>query len=146
MKRYFVLTIVVLIFGAIVARAQDEVIENRNAPAGYDANLRAGDKAVGAMRDDLETISIVSKSGGVYRARLDDGTDNVYQFRANAVYPYFDLQEFGNIISGKEDLITPYLECYAKKRGADFEKLKSDGFRPPYFRDANEMKTELENG
>ena len=145
MKKYFVLTAAFLIFGATVARAQDDVNGNANAPANYDANLRAGARAV-AKLSDLETITVVSKSGGVYRAKLDDGTDNVYLFRANAVYPYFDLQEFGNIISGKEDLIAPYLECYAKKRGADFEKLKSDGFRPPYFGDANEMKTELQSG
>ena len=146
MKRIFILTIALLIFGAVGTQAQDDVKENANAPANYDANLRAGARAVAASFGGLETVTVVSKSGNIYRAKLDDGTDNIYLFRANAVYPYFDVQAFGQIVEGKEDLITPYLECSAKKRGADAEKLKGDGFRPPYFADQNAMKTELQNG
>ena len=137
---------IILSFTMQTASAQDEAYSNENAPAGYDANLKAGDKAVGSLRGNLETVNIISKSGGVYTTTLDDGTNNKYLFRAGAVYPYFDIREFQKIFVGSEDLITPYLECYAKKRGVNFETVKGDGFRPPDFLNANAMKTELQNG
>jgi len=137
---------IILSFTMQTASAQDEAYSNENAPAGYDANLRAGAKAVGALNGDLETINIVSKSGGVYKTMMDDGRSNEYLFRANAVYPYFDIREFEKIIYGSEDLITPYLECYAKKRGVNFETVKGDGFRPPDFLNANAMKQALQDG
>ena len=149
MKKHLILTCafsILISIGATAVSAQDEAYSNENAPAGYDANLKAGDKAVGALNGDLETINIVSKSGGVYKTMMDDGRSNEYLFRANAVYPYFDIREFQKIIYGSEDLITPYLECYAKKRGVNFETVKGDGFRPPDFLNANAMKTELQNG
>ncbi len=129
-----------------VAAQDDDPYSNENAPANYDANLKAGGKAVGVMGSSLETVKIISKTGGVYKATLDDGTDNEYLFRANAVYPYFDIQAFGKIKYGNEDLIAPYLECYAKKRGLDFEKLKGDAFRLPYSVNVKAMKEELQNG
>lgn len=132
-------------FVSLTVAAQDEIKENQNAPANYDANLKSGDKAVGVMFGRLEAINIVSKSGGVYKATLDDGTDNEYLFRSNAVYPYFDLSQFGEITESRRDFIMPYLGCYAEKRGANLETLKGDGFNPPYFSDVSELKKDLEN-
>ncbi|NJM52254.1 MAG: hypothetical protein HC846_01980 [Blastocatellia bacterium] len=68
---------------------------------------------------DLEAFTIVSKSGGVYLA-TEQSSGREYSLRVNSVYPYFDIRQFGEIIEGKEDLITPYLECYAKKTRDEF--------------------------
>ena len=131
-------------FGSYDVSAQDDVYVNEAAPANYDANLRPGSKAVGDFRGRLEEITIISKSGGVYTANLGDGTDNVYQFRTNAVYPYFEIRQFGEIIDYGSDLLEAYLPCYAKKHNLELGKVTGDAFRPPYFGDLNEMKTILQ--
>ena len=149
MKKHLILTcgfLMLIALGSVTISAQDDVYSNENAPANYDANLRAGAKAVGAIRGDLETVNIISKSGGVYKTTMDDGRINEYLFRSSAVYPYFEVREFEKIIYGAEDSLTPYLECYAKKRGVNFDAVKGDGFRPPYFLNANAMRTEMQNG
>lgn len=144
-KNLFLIIALFISFGSLTIAAQDDVNENKNAPANYDANLKPGDKAVGVMFGHLEAVRIVSKSGGVYKATRDDGTDNEYLFRANAVYPYFDLYQFGEITESTRDVIAPYLGCYAEKRGADLETLKGNGFNPPYFSDVSELKKDLES-
>lgn len=142
---FAMLILILAAFGTDGVWAQDDVLENKHAPANYDANLRAGSKAIGAANGDFEVVNIVSKSGGVYRTTRDDGTDNFYLYRANSVYSYFDVQKWSEIIDGKEDLITPFLQCYAQKHNADFERVKGNGFREPYYADASEMKNSLEN-
>jgi hypothetical protein len=144
-KKYLALTSAFLIFAAAAANtiwAQDEIYTNKNAPANYDANLKAGDKAIGVILGSPENVIIVSKSGNIYRAKNDTGRDIEYLLHANAVYPYFDLYEFQNIISGNEDLVMPYVECYAKKHGWDFEKLKGIGYRERYYH--RDIKNELQ--
>lgn len=145
MKRYLVFIAVLFLISAnlIKTSAQDDVNTNENAPSNYDANLKKGDRAVGIVIGDLESFTIISKSNGIYLA-AETNSGREYSFRANSVYPYFDIQQFGKIISGKEDLITPYLECYSKKRSLDFEQVRGDGFRPPDFGNADEMKEILQ--
>lgn len=143
MKKFLVLSIAVLVLSVFAISAQDDPYTNKFAPSNYDANLKKGEKAVGVVVGSLEAFTIISKSGGIYLA-TEDSSGREYSLRANSVYPYFDIQKFGEIISGKEDLITPYLECYAKKRGTDFEQIKGDGFRPPDFGNADEMKEVLQ--
>ena len=112
MKKHLILIVTLVL--SISVLAQDDVYSNKFAPSNYDANLKKGDKAIGVVIGSLETFTIVSKSVGIYLA-TEDSSGREYSLRANSVYPYFDVQQFGEIISGKEDLITPYLECYAKK-------------------------------
>lgn len=144
MKKQLILAFIfVLSFYSAIVLGQDDIYSNEEAPANYDANLRQGDKAVGASNGDLETLNILSKSNGVYKATMS-GRDNEYYYRANSVYPYFDIQQFGRIIEGKNDLITPYLECYAKKRNLDFEKVTGNAFHTPDYSNVSEMKDALQ--
>lgn len=143
MKFLLLIVYCLLLFGQNSIMAQDEVYVNENAPANYDANLKKGDKAIGVVIGDLEAFTIISKSGGIYQA-AQESSGREYSLRANSVYPYFNIKQFGEIINGKEDLITPYLECYAKKRNLDFEQVRGDGFRPPDFGNAEEMKEVLQ--
>ena len=143
MKKHLILIVTLVL--SISVLAQDDVYSNKFAPSNYDANLKKGDKAIGVVIGSLETFTIVSKSVGIYLA-TEDSSGREYSLRANSVYPYFDVQQFGEIISGKEDLITPYLECYAKKHNQDADRLKGNGFRPPYFGfdNAEETKATLQ--
>lgn len=146
MNKFFILTVSFIFLITLWTNsvpAQNEAYENKAAPANYDANLKAGSKAVAVLLGDLEEISIVSKSGGVYKTLLEDRD---YDFRANSVYPYFDIQAFGEITNYGYGLLEAYLPCYAKKHNRELSNVTGDGFRPPYFSDLNDMKTTLQAG
>jgi hypothetical protein len=138
-KHLFLIVIFVL---SVSISAQDDVYSNKLAPANYDANLKKGEKAIGVVIGDLEAFTIVSKSGGIYLA-TEESSGREYSLQANSVYPYFDIRRFGEIIEGKNDLITPYLECYAKKHNLEFERVTGDGFRLAEYDNANEMREVL---
>ncbi len=72
--------------------AQDEIKVNPNAPADYDANLQPGAMAIGISTGAPETVKIVSKSGGVYKAMSQESPNPyVVYYKANSVYPYLGI-------------------------------------------------------
>lgn len=143
MKKYLsaVLALVFsVMFGQQTVAAQD-AYSNDAAPANYDANLRPGSDAVAVLMGDLERVKIVSKAGGVYKTLRED---REYEFRANAIFPYFDPAEFGEIVQLGYGVIDAYLPCYATKHGRAKDKVTGDGFNPSYSADIDALKVELE--
>jgi hypothetical protein len=123
--------------------SQDDIYTNKMAPPDFDANLKANDLAVGVVIGSLEPIKITGKSNGIYQAKSLDSREVTYYFRANSVYPNFNVDEFKTIVAGNY-MLDPYLECYAKKYNLELINVTGDGFSPPQFDDAKEMKTALE--
>lgn len=151
MKKHLILTCVLAIaiaLGSVVVSAQGDfsseyINSNSNAPANYDANLKKGDRAVAATGDSyLEVVRIVAKSGGIYKTTNEEGSEGY--FKANSVYPYFDLKAFEQIVGTSENLLSRYLECYAKKHNLDFEKLQGSNYGRPFEVNAAELKSELD--
>lgn len=108
---------------------QDEIEYNPYAPADYDAKLKVNDLAIGVARLSLIPIRIVSRNGGVIKAiRLEYPDSSPMSFKVNSVYPYFDKQKFKSVIESKERLISPLLECYAKKYNVNPEYIITSGY------------------
>ncbi len=151
MKRHLITTCVLamaIAFGSNAIFAQGDfsseyIMSNPNAPAGYDANLKKGDLAVAPMGDTfLGVVRVVAKSGGIYKTATEDS--GIYYFKANSVYPHYDLKAFEQIVGNDEDLLSRYLECYAKKHNLDFDKLKGSNYGRPFTVNATELKAELD--
>ncbi len=146
MKKGFILTFafsIIIAFGSITVSAQDAE-SNPNAPQTYDANLKTGDLAVAVTSGVyLETVRIVSKSSNVYKVIDQDDGETLY-FQANAVYPFFDVPQFGKIIDQGKNYISPYLECYAQKHNLDFDKVKGNSYSKPYFANVQLMEKQLQ--
>ncbi|MEK7856364.1 MAG: hypothetical protein AAB288_09760, partial [Acidobacteriota bacterium] len=123
--------------------ADGEVKTNPNAPAGYDANLRPNDLAIGV--DGLyraRAVRIISKSGSRYKAVTIDHPNHTYWYSSNSVYPYFDDGEFDRIKFGNSKYLAAYLECYAKKNNVDVDRIKG-GVLLPRYGNAKDMKADL---
>jgi hypothetical protein len=122
---------------------QDDIEENKNAPADYDANLKTGDMAVVIKGEDghgfPEGARILGKSNGVYKVSLlkFSGT---YWYKANSVYPYFDVEEF-EMIRSSLNVISPYVQCYAQKHNLKVEQV---GDYYDYNQGGEETKKSLE--
>jgi hypothetical protein len=130
------------------SRAQEDVRTNPNAPADYDANLKAGDQAVAVDRfKDVEMVRIVSKSGAAYKVAKLNSPNDTQWYSANSVYPYFDYRAFTEILFNYKSYVTPYLPCYGKKHNLDSDKVTVEGynaFGARHFDDAKDAQRTLQ--
>ncbi|HEX3085906.1 MAG TPA: hypothetical protein VHP99_15335 [Pyrinomonadaceae bacterium] len=109
--------------------AQNDAQTNPNAPADYNANLNAGDRAVAVDRfKDVKAVRIVSKSGAAYKVSDLKSPDSIQWYSVNSVYPYFDYQAFTEIMYAYKHYVTPYLPCYGQKHNLDADKVTVEGY------------------
>jgi len=125
----------------------DERPPNPQAPPDYNANLNVNDMAIAI--DHLEYVSavrVVAKSGNRYKATGVEHPNHTYWYNANSVYPFYDKWEFGRISndSTQASYLEPYLECYAKKHNLALIKVTGNAFHPPRYKNAKEMKQDLQ--
>jgi hypothetical protein len=134
--------------GGNTAATQEDVQTNPNAPADYDANLKAGDQAVAVDHfRDVKTVRIVSKSGAAYKVAELNSPTSVQWYSANSVYPYFDNRAFTEIMFDYKRNVTPYLPCYGKKHNLDSDKVTIEGynaFGARHFNDAKDAQRTLQ--
>jgi len=111
------------------AAIQDEAQTNPNAPPDYDANLKAGDKAVAVDRfKDVDVVTIVGKSGSTYKVAKLSSPNSMQVYSANSVYPYFDYRAFSETMFDYKRYVTPYLECYGKKHSLGEKMVTDEGY------------------
>lgn len=110
-----------------VELASEEINFNSNAPADYDANLKAGEPAIAVGRFGIEPVTIVSRSGDIYKVRVTSLQNSLHLYKANSVYPNFDLQTFaGEVNFGYGRYLQPYLPCYAQKHNLSEEQTRKE--------------------
>jgi len=111
-----------------------DVETNSEAPPNYDANLNANDLAIAATGNSflgtLEPVRIISKSGGAYKT-AHANSNQVVWYSANAIFPFFDKNEFNSIRRDYKDDIMDFLGCYGKKHNLGSQKVTGveSGFR-----------------
>lgn len=147
MNRVPIAIAMLLVAFSVIVRtvvAQDgDLKTNPKAPAGYDANLRAGDLAVAVNgMGNLAAVKVLSRSGDRYQVVTIEHPNHTYWYNANSVYPYFDDGEFDRIQFGNSKYLAAYLECYAKKNNTDVDRIKG-GVLIPRYGNAKEMKADL---
>lgn len=121
------LCLIVLMFSVGAASAQEpfeqksfvispsEIGTNRNAPADYDAKFKQNDRAIVYSAFGLAPVRVVAKAGSIYKVNYENAPSQFGYYRANAVYPYFDADKYEKLVRANEEVIAPFLNCYAKK-------------------------------
>jgi hypothetical protein len=123
---------------------QTEILYNQFAPEDYDAKLKVNDLAIGVYDKSLEPIRIAAINEGLVKGiRLAYPDFPPMVFKVNSVYPYFDKQEFMAIAAENKSLISPLLECYAKKYNIKPEHIYSFGIDFYYRGTVEEFKNLL---
>ena len=131
MKKHLILIFALSILfasGSIIITAQDEIKVNANAPADYDANLAPGTMAVAIWSLSIETVQIVSKSGGVYTVKEQSSPNkNVLYIKANSVYPYFNWLNLMGLVDEYSRAISPCVSWYSAKTNIPEEVFSGTG-------------------
>ncbi len=111
---------------AAFAISPSQVETNRHAPKDYDAKFKQNDMAIVYMIG-FQKVRVAAKSGNIYKVVY--ANNNVAYFRANAVYPYFDANKYENLVRDNDEVLSPFLDCYAKKHNIYPELVGDFGWR-----------------
>lgn len=105
-----------------VPSENDFARNNPYAPPDYDANFKVNDLAVSY---DNDTVRILGKSGTAYKALvINRPVGGAFWYRATSLYPYYDRQEFQNIISDYRYILENFLHCYGTKHNLPREMME----------------------
>jgi len=130
---HFCLIVLLLGIGTVSAQeafviSPSDVKGNRNAPANYDGNFKPGAMATVSGTIGMPAVRIVAKSGGIYKVQfVGDSQQRFGYYRANAVYPYFDFDEYDRIFDEYERVVDPFFDCYAQKHNITASGFGTDG-------------------
>lgn len=109
---------------AVPLSAQENPERNPRASADYDAKLAAGDKGVAVGNDGvLRAVKILERRDSFYRAAAPDITEwelknrpgSAKWYKANSVYPFFDIAAFKKATNPYADAVRHCLFCLCKK-------------------------------
>jgi hypothetical protein len=144
----FCFAAIALFCAAQIISAQDDVQTNPEAPSGYSADLKAGDRAVAVDKfRDVAVVKILGKSGNAYKVAKLSSPDDAQWYSLNSVYPYFDVKAFEEMMYDYKHFVTPYLECYGKKHNLEENKVTVEGynaFGARHFDNAQAAQKELQ--
>lgn len=136
-----ILTLCCFLFCTALLHAQEPEF-NPAAAADYDAKLNVGEKAIAVAKGrGQKTVKIFDKKDGLYQVGPADLTaweiknrpNSLTWYKANSVYPYYDIKDF-NARAGKyKTNIQHFLLCFAQKYKTRLDVVTGQPNWPVYF-------------
>ncbi|TND07444.1 MAG: hypothetical protein FD123_3222 [Bacteroidetes bacterium] len=122
--------------------AQQYPERNAAASADYDAKLKAGDKGIAVGNDGMQrVVKILQRTDSLYQAAPPDITEwelknrpnSAKWYKANSIYPYYDLPAFKSKAGKYEGDVKHLLLCFAQKYKFRLDIVTGQKTWPTYF-------------
>lgn len=113
-----------LIAVTVNAQSAQNPLYNPNADPAYNGNLNVNDMAIAVDKGAaLKIMKIFQKKDGMYQLGTKDVTEweiknspsALKWYKANSVYPYFDVQAFNTKTGKYKNTVAAYLLCFSQK-------------------------------
>ena len=115
-----------LLFFVVAANAQspENPLFNPNADPAYNGNLNVNDMVIAVDKGAaLKTMKVFQKKDGMYQLGTKDITaweiknspSALKWYKANSVYPYFDVEAFNTRTGKYKSVVAAYLLCFSQK-------------------------------
>lgn len=141
-SKFFIFLLAVSFTVNVNAQSAQSPLYNPNADPGYDGNLNVNDMVIAVDKGAaLKTMKIFQKKDGMYQLGTKDVTeweiknraDALKWYKANSVYPYFDVQAF-NARTGKyKNVVAAYLLCLSQKYKLNLAAVTGSNNWPTYY-------------
>lgn len=135
-------TFFLILLSAAPLAAQQYPEYNAAASKDYDAKLKAGDKGIAVGKDGMpRTVKILQRTDSVYQAASPDITEwelknrpgSAKWYKANSIYPYYDIAAFKAEARKYEPEVKELLLCFAQKYKFRLDIVTGQKTWPTYF-------------
>lgn len=131
------------LFSVVVnAQSAQNPLYNPNADSKYDGNLNVNDMVIAVDKGAvLKTMKVFQKKDGMYQLGTKDITEweiknspNALKwYKANSVYPYFDVQAFNTKTGKYKNMVAAYLLCFSQKYKISLAAVTGSNSWPTYY-------------
>lgn len=127
---------------AVNAQNAQNPLYNPNADSKYDGNLNVNDMVIAVDKGAaLKTMKVFQKKDGMYQLGTKDITeweiknrpDALKWYKANSVYPYFDVQAFNTKTGKYKNTVSAYLLCFSQKYKLPLATVTGSNSWPTYY-------------
>jgi hypothetical protein len=124
------------------AQSAQNPLYNPAADAAYDGNLNVNDMVIAVDKGAaLKTMKVFQKKDGMYQLGTKDVTEweiknspNALKwYKANSVYPYFDVQAFNTKTGKYKNTVAAYLLCFSQKYKLNLAVVTGSNSWPTYY-------------
>lgn len=148
-----ILTILYFLLCGTLLHAQNIQPEsNAAAAADYDAKLNVGDKAIAvATGRGQKMVKIFDKKDGMYQCgplditawEIKNRPNSLTWYKANSVYPYYDIADFNNRAGKYKQTVQHFLLCFAQEYKIRLDVVTGQQNWPTYFLKDEAEKAEV---